>query len=143
MPAMKRCCLGILFVFFLLCLSTWAQDAAMFRGYLLHTGTYNAAGVTKFNAIKWKFHAGGRVISSPAVVGGVAYVGSTDCSLYAIDVQSGAQKWKFETKGWIVSSPAVAAGIVYFLSYDGNFYAVDAVSGQLKWKFATGGERRY
>ena len=120
-----------------------AQDSPMFRGDTQHSGIYKAPGVPAFNSVKWKFHTGGRVISSPAVVGGVAYVGSTDCNLYAIDAQSGAQKWKFETKGWVVSSPAVVSSIVYFLSYDGNFYAVDAAGGQLKWKFATGGERRY
>jgi outer membrane protein assembly factor BamB len=120
-----------------------AQDAAMFRGDLQHTGVYNGAGVPKLNGVKWKFHTAGRVISSPAIVNGVAYVGSTDCNLYAIDIASGRQKWKFETKGWVVSSPAVEDGTVYFGSYDSNFYAMDAASGQLKWKFQTGGERRY
>lgn len=123
--------------------SAAAQDAPMFRGNLQHTGVYNATGVPRLTGIKWKFHTNGRVISSPAVVDGVAYVGSTDCNLYAIDVISGVQKWKFETKGWVVSSPAVTAGTVYFESYDSNFYAVDATTGQLKWKFATGGERHY
>lgn len=120
-----------------------AQDAAMFRGNLQHTGVYTAAGVPKFNAIKWKFHTGGRVISSPAVVGGVAYVGSTDGNLYAVDVSTGTVKWKFATKAWEVSSPAVASGVVYFLSYDGDLYALDAASGQVKWKFKTDGERHY
>lgn len=101
----------------------------MFRGNLQHTGVYNATGVPRLTGIKWKFHTNGRVISSPAVVDGVAYVGSTDCNLYAIDVISGVQKWKFETKGWVVSSPAVTAGTVYFESYDSNFYAVDATTG--------------
>jgi eukaryotic-like serine/threonine-protein kinase len=120
-----------------------AQDAPMFRGNLQHTGVYNAPGVTKLNGIKWKFHTSGRVISSPAVVNGVAYVGSTDGNLYALDAGSGALKWKFDTKNWVVSSPAVDSGVVYFESYDSNFYALDAATGQLKWKFQTGGEKRY
>jgi outer membrane protein assembly factor BamB len=57
------------------------QDAPMFRGNLAHTGVYNAAGVPTFSAVKWKFQTGGRVVSSPAVVAGVAYVGSTDGNL--------------------------------------------------------------
>ena len=120
-----------------------AQDAAMFRGNLQHTGVYNAAGSPQFSAVKWKFHTGGRVISSPAVVDGVVYVGSTDGNVYAIDAASGAQKWKFETKSWEVSSPAVVSGVVYFLSYDGHLYALDAATAQVKWKFATGGEKHY
>lgn len=123
--------------------SAVAQDAPMFRGNLQHTGVYDAAGVPQFNAIKWKFHTAGRVISSPAVGNGVIYVGSTDGNLYAIDAASGEMKWKFATKGMVVSSPAVESGTVYFLSYDSNFYAVDAATGQLKWKFQTGGEKRY
>ncbi len=115
----------------------------MFRGNLAHTGVYNAAGVSKFTAIKWKFQTAGRVISTPAVVAGVAYVGSTDGNLYVIDAGSGALKWKFATKGWVSSSPAVASGIVYFESYDSNFYAVDAATGELKWKFQTAGEKHY
>ena len=115
----------------------------MFRGDLQHTGVYGAPGVSKLNGVKWKFHTGGPVISSPAVVNGVAYVGSRDGNLYAVDAGSGASKWKFATKGWVVSSPAVVAGLVYFLSYDSTFYAVNANTGELKWKFATGGERRY
>jgi len=120
-----------------------AQDAPMFRGNLQHSGVYNAVGVPKLNGLKWKFHTNGRVISSPAVVNGTLFVGSTDGNLYALDTASGAEKWKFTTKSWIVSSPAVASGLVYFECYDDNFYAIDAATGQLKWKFQTGGEKRY
>jgi eukaryotic-like serine/threonine-protein kinase len=115
----------------------------MFRGNLQHTGAYNAAGVVKLNGIKWKFHTSGRVISSPAIANGVAYIGSTDGNLYSIDAASGTLKWKFATQSWVASSPAVQSGVVYFESYDSNFYAVDAATGQLKWKFQTGGEKRY
>jgi outer membrane protein assembly factor BamB len=73
----------------------------------------------------------------------MAYVGSTDGNLYAVDLQSGEQKWKFHTEARVVSSPAVQNGVVYFGSYDGKFYAVDAASGQVKWKFATAGEHRF
>ncbi len=126
-----------------LCSSAAAQDAPMFRGDLQHTGVYKASGIAQLKGIKWKFHTGGRVISSPAVVGEVAYVGSTDGNLYALNAASGSLKWKFATKSWVTSSPAVASGIIYFESYDSNFYAVDAATGQLKWKFQTGGEKRY
>jgi outer membrane protein assembly factor BamB len=115
----------------------------MFRGNLNHTGVYDAAGVPKLTGVKWKFQTNGYVISSPAVANGVAYVGSTDGNLYAIDLETGAQKWKFKTDARVASSPAVDGGTVYFGSYDGKFYAVDAANGQLKWKFATPGERRF
>jgi eukaryotic-like serine/threonine-protein kinase len=134
-----------LFLCFVAPTVTSAKDpsVAMFRGNPSHTGVYDAVGVPKLTGVKWKLHTNGFVISSPAVANGMAYVGSTDGHLYAIDLAAGTQKWKFKTDARVVSSPAVENGVVYFGSYDGKFYAVDAASGQLKWKFATAGERRF
>src|SRR5438270_11091033 len=77
-----------LIVTLLLCRSAVCQ-APMFRGDLQHGGVYNAAGISSAPAIKWKFHTQGRVFSSPAVVEGTAYVGSSDNYLYAIHVEDG------------------------------------------------------
>jgi len=141
---MKSCfCVVTLLTVATLSSPSAAQDSPVFRSDPQHLGVYDSPGVPKLSGIKWRFHAAGRVISSPAVVDGTAYVGSTDTNLYAIDTTTGAQKWKFATGSWVTSSPAVSGGIVYFLSYDSFFYAVAASSGQLKWKFQTGGEKRY
>jgi eukaryotic-like serine/threonine-protein kinase len=115
----------------------------MFRGNLAHTGVYDVPPIQTLTGVKWKFHTKGRIISSPAVVGGVAYVGSTDGYLYAVDLASGAQRWAFKTGARITSSPAVDSGGVFFTSYDGQIYRVDAVTGKVQWKFATEGERRF
>jgi eukaryotic-like serine/threonine-protein kinase len=128
---------------FLSCSFAFAQDTPMFRNDLAHSGVYAAAGAPKLNGIKWAFHTQGEVVSSPAIVGGIVYVGSNDGKLYAIDQQTGSQKWNFSTAARVASSPAVANGLVYFSSYDGNFYAVDAVTEKLRWKFRNAGERRY
>jgi len=124
-------------------LSAFANDATMFRGDPQHSGIYDAPGVPQYSRVKWKFHTKAGVMSSPAVVNGVLYVGSNDHYLYAIDAESGSEKWKFKTGSRVSSSPAVANGLVYFASFDGNFYAVDAATGAQKWKFQTDGERRY
>jgi len=118
-----------------------AQDTTMFRVDHAHSAQY-AQGLPKLNGIKWTFHTHGEVISSPAVVAGVVYVGSTDGNLYAIDEESGTEKWKFTTGSRIPSSPAVSGGLIYFGSYDGYFYAIDQATGKLKWKFRNA-ERRY
>ena len=89
-----------------------ASDATMFRGNLQHTGVYDAPGVPELHGVRWKFKTLGRVYSSPAVAGGVVFVGSTDGNVYAIDAATGAQRWKFATQGRVVSSPAVQGGIV-------------------------------
>ncbi len=128
----------------LCCLPAGARaDGAAFRGGPERTGAYEGAGVPLFHGVKWRFHTGAAIISSPAVVDGTVYVGSNDHALYAIDAASGKQKWKLDTRSRVTSSPAVADGTVFFGSYDGLFYAVDAASGALRWKVATGGERRY
>jgi len=133
----------LVITFALAILPAFAEDAPMFRGNVAHTGVYDAAGVTKTPKVKWKFQTGGRLISSPAIVNGTAYIGSFDGNLYAVDAERGTVKWKFETQGAVPSSPAVAGGLVYFGSYDGNFYAVDAATGKKKWSFQTEGERRF
>src|SRR5215475_1138870 len=69
-------------------------DSPMFRNDPAHSGIYSAAGAPRFSKVKWSFRAGGEVISSPAIVGGIVYVGSNDGNLYAVDQEAGSQKWK-------------------------------------------------
>jgi outer membrane protein assembly factor BamB len=118
-------------------------ESPMFRGDLSHTGAYDGDGVRQFAKIKWKFLTHGRVYSSPAIVEGVAFFGSTDHNFYAVRLDDGTLKWKFEAGSGITSSPAIAEGKVYFGSYDGDFYCLNAETGKLEWKFTTGGERRF
>jgi len=110
---------------------------------IAHSGVYAGTAIAISPALRWKFHTGGRIVSSPAVAGGLVYVGSDDGKVYAIDIKSGLAKWQFKSGARITSSPAVANGTVFFESYDGNLYALEAAGGTLKWKFATGGERRF
>lgn len=119
-----------------------SAQTAMFRNGPEHAGVYAGPAPT-LQSLVWKFRTGGRVISSPLVVGDVVYVGSTDGSLYAVNRVDGTQRWKFETRGPIASSPAFHDGLVIIASLDGLVYAVDATSGQSKWTFATKGERRF
>jgi len=77
--------------------------------------------------------------SSPAVAGGMVYVGSNDGNLYALDAATGIKIWNFTTGGAILSSPAVANGVVYVGSNDDNVYALDAATGAKLWNYTTGG----
>jgi eukaryotic-like serine/threonine-protein kinase len=120
-----------------------AKDSERFRGSVRHPGIYLTKPLLTEGHVKWKFSTKGQVISSPAIVNKVLYIGSADHRLYAIDIRSGAKIWEFKTGSGVASSPAVANGLVYFSSYDGNVYAVEAVGGKQRWKFETGGERRY
>lgn len=115
----------------------------MFRGDPARTGIYDSSGPWELKGVKWTFHTGGPVLTSPAIADSVAYFGSDDHSVYAVDLTNGKQLWKFDTGGPVRSSPAVVAGTAYFGSYDGIFYAVDTATGKLKWRFGTAGERRF
>jgi eukaryotic-like serine/threonine-protein kinase len=120
----------------------YAADPVMFRGGPTHTGVYDSASPS-LGTLKWKFKTNGRIFSTPAISGGLAYIGSTDHNLYAVRIADGSLAWKFRANLGVNSSPAVDNGLVYFISLDGNLYAVEAETGKLKWKFATGGERRF
>lgn len=84
--------------------------------------------------LAWTYTTGGIVESSPAVAGGVVYIGSNDGYLYALDATTGAKKWRKNVGGVDYSSPAVANGVVYVGSSGTNkLYALNASTGSTKW----------
>jgi hypothetical protein len=64
------------------------------------------------------------VDSSPAVAGGIVYVGSEDNKTYALNATNGNLIWSYKTGGPVYSSPAVVGGVVYVGSNDGKVYAI-------------------
>lgn len=61
--------------------------------------------------------------SSPAVAGGVVYVGSNDGYVYALNAGTGRRLWRYRTGLGVYSSPAVSDGAVYVGSDIGKIYA--------------------
>ena len=92
-------------------------------------------------ALIWKYPTQSR-ISSPVIVNGILYVGSTDGNLYALNATTGALVWKTPTSQYdeINSSPAVVNGVVYFGGSDTYVYALDATTGALIWKHSISGD---
>jgi outer membrane protein assembly factor BamB len=76
-------------------------------------------------SVQWTFPTNGDVTSSPAVAGGVVYVGSEDGHLYAIDRATGTLIWDYDTGSAITSSPAVANGLLYIGTMDGKLYCFE------------------
>ena len=116
----------------------WPQ----FRGAPDHTASTSPSLITPANveslAPAWHFQAG-TTPSSPAVVDGVAYVGSSalgavGSSLYAFAADGQGctpaadcpPLWRGQTGAGIASSPAVAGGVVYAGSGDHSLYAFSA-----------------
>jgi outer membrane protein assembly factor BamB len=71
------------------------------------------------------------VDSSPAVSGGVVYVGGTDGKLYAFAARGCGQPscqplWTAQVGDSVDGAPAVANGVVYTHAFDGTLAALDA-----------------
>jgi outer membrane protein assembly factor BamB len=92
-------------------------------------------------AQKWSYKEAYGVFSSPAVVNGVVYFGSTyDHHVYALHAHTGRPLWSYATGSNIGSSPAVASGVVYIGSTDNSVYALNARTGAKLWSYATGNQ---
>jgi hypothetical protein len=79
------------------------------------------------------------VDSSPAVVGGFVFVGSSDHNVYCLNANTGARVWNCTTGGSVSSSPAVVGGFVFVGSGDGKVYCLNATTGAKVWSYQTGG----
>jgi len=77
----------------------------------------------------------GPVIGGVTVDSDVAYFGSSDHKVYALDLTSSDLVWDapFETDDWVWGTPVLDAARVYIGSMDHSVYALDRSSGALEW----------
>lgn len=120
----------------------WAigtNDWPMFR----HDPAHSAAGQSGPTnlTLRWHFPTGGAVVSSPSIADGVAYFGSQDKYIYAVNARDGVLLWKYLTHERIASSPAVVDGKVYTGADDGFVYCLNATNGTLIWVAYAGGDQ--
>ncbi len=119
----------------------WAfgtRDWPMWRHDPAHTGVGQSGPANL--TLRWNFTTGGAVVSSPSVANGIAYFGSQDKNIYAVDARSGSFIWKFTTGNRIASSPAAVNGRVYSGTDDGYVYCLNAYNGSQIWKTFAGGD---
>lgn len=89
-------------------------------------------------SVVWATTTGGAVNASPAVVNGVAYVGSDDNYTYSLNATTGQILWQTLLGGVVDSSPTVINGLVHVGSGDGRISALNAATGQFIWQTITG-----
>ncbi len=112
-------------------------DWAMFRHDAQRTG-YSPSKAPSTNLTQWSYTTTDLIYSSPAVAGGMLYVGSADGNVYCLNAATGALTWSYASGG-DVRSPAVADGRVYFGSWGDKVYCLNAVTGALMWSYTTSG----
>ena len=113
-------------------------DSPMFRGTANHGGWVEAGGVERLGGVAWVFETHGPIRSTPALVDGVLYVGSSDGHLYALSADNGRELWRFDAGSAVGSSPAVVDGLVVFGDRNNTWRALERTGGRLVWELPTG-----
>lgn len=123
-------------------------DWALYGSDVTGAKATTTAGISSANVASlaplWEVEVGGPVSSTPVIAGGVAYVGSYDGHLYAIDLATGAPVWTYATGAavpepnlqiplGITGSAAVDADAVYVGDAAATLHAIDRTSGAANW----------
>jgi len=87
------------------------------------------------------FPAGEAIIGGVTLYKDIAYFGSSDHKIYALNVTEEELIWDtpFETSNWVWGAPAVDAGRVYVGSMDHYVYAINRQTGLEEWRKDIGG----
>jgi outer membrane protein assembly factor BamB len=121
---------------------TYGQtESPMFRGDPAHTGVVATRGLTSAPRVAWRFRTQGAVRSTPALVDGVLFFGSSDGHFYAVGAEDGSERWRFDAGSPISSSAAVDGSLVLFADRTNTITALDRTTGALVWQRATGPDR--
>jgi len=93
----------------------------------------------RFGKILWSHRTpGGKMASSPAVVGNDIVYHSMDGRVFVLDRASGTLRWHFFIGSPIESSPIVRRGVDYFGAWNGRLYALDLRTHHLRWSRSLG-----
>ncbi len=84
---------------------------------------------------RWVFKTEDEIRCTPTAIKDIAFVGSYDSNVWALNLENGSLLWKYPTKAGIASSPVIdeTNRMVMFGSEDNSFYALDYRSGRMSW----------
>lgn len=88
--------------------------------------------------LKWKYGTTEPIgESSPAVGGGMVFIGDLVGIFHAVNAADGRGVWSYKTGGEIKSSPVIVGDRVLIGSYDGYLYCFQIRDGKTLWRFHT------
>ncbi len=82
----------------------------------------------------WTFPSGDKIWSTPALQDGLAYFGSHDHNVYAVNLVDGTEEWRFATGGAVAGKPLLFQDMVVVGSFDKKLYALEAETGAKRWE---------
>jgi phospholipase C/outer membrane protein assembly factor BamB len=93
------------------------------------------------NCVSWNYDTTKAIYSSPTVSGHMIYVGSSNGTLYAIQLKSAKPSlvWQQHLGGEINSTTALSGSTLVVGSTNGDVYGISASNGQILWTATTGG----
>lgn len=83
--------------------------------------------------------SGNGSIATAAIADSVAYVGSLDGNLYALDLATGAELWRWYLGVPVASSAAISGNMLYVGASDGHLYAFQSPGGPVTAAAEVGG----
>jgi outer membrane protein assembly factor BamB len=130
-----------------------AEEWNTFRGTPRRAGNVDGSELPGKLDVLWTFEAKGfasaRFDSSPALAGGMVYLGVAEHSVFspagrviALDAETGTLRWERKTRFPVFSSPSVSGGRVivgegYHQDSQARLYCLDAERGEERWSFET------
>lgn len=81
----------------------------------------------------WRFRTDDEIWSTPRIIDGVAYFGSDDHSVYAVDLAARSQLWSFQAEAPVRGRPTAVGSRLYVTSVGSRLYAIDRTSGKQLW----------
>jgi len=110
-------------------------DVLTYRGDSARTGTMAGPGPSAPVVSAWEYQAGAAIGSSPVVVGGIAIVVSSEGTVHAVNVQTGAAAWTSKLGSEVGSAtPLIIGGLAVIGDEAGVVHALDPAGGTERWR---------
>jgi outer membrane protein assembly factor BamB len=89
--------------------------------------------------LRWHYHVGSPIESSPIVRNGVDYFGAWNGVVYALDLKRRKLRWTHRAGFKITSSAAISGRRLYIGDYGGYVRSIALRTGRLSWARSVGG----